>query len=78
MRWLTIAQGDHRVLVAARTQARNQFNDDRVLLSGGPEAEARILHAQEVATFLKANVVQGEKTGEDEQQYSTIVGHSQD
>ncbi|KAL1892764.1 Mitochondrial zinc maintenance protein 1, mitochondrial [Sporothrix stenoceras] len=55
-------QGDSRVLSAAREQIRTNFREKASL----PEAEVQpaIQHAEEVASFLRANVVQGKREEE--------------
>ncbi|EON95778.1 zinc maintenance protein [Phaeoacremonium minimum UCRPA7] len=58
-------EGDTRVLDAARQQIRGGFREKASLPSSDPSTAAAIQHAQEVAAFLKSNVVQGKKEGED-------------
>ena len=60
-----LATGDTRVLDAARQQIRGGFREKASLPSSDPSTAAAIQHAQEVAAFLKSNVVQGKKEGED-------------
>ena len=52
-------------LFAARTQARNQFEGNRRLAAGSKELSESITHAEEVAKFLRENVVQGQAIGSD-------------
>jgi hypothetical protein len=54
--------GDSRVLSAAREQIRVNFREK----AGLPESEVQpaIQHAEEVASFLRANVVQGKREEE--------------
>ncbi|RPA75515.1 mitochondrial zinc maintenance protein 1, mitochondrial [Ascobolus immersus RN42] len=53
--------GDLPVLAAARARAREAFEQNRTLDSSAPEVVDGVKHAEEVAQFLRANVVQGEK-----------------
>ncbi|KAK3694226.1 hypothetical protein B0T22DRAFT_476991 [Podospora appendiculata] len=53
---------DFRMLDAARSQIRHGFREKAVLASS--DAQPAIQRAEEVATFLKANLVQGRKEGE--------------
>lgn len=63
-------QGDERMLTAARTQIRADFRDKATLPPSDPAVSTAILHAQAVASFLRANVVQGKREGEDGETYS--------
>lgn len=45
------------------------FQDKSTLAASDPAAEQAIKHAEEVAAFLRANVVQGKKEGD---VYSTL------
>lgn len=56
--------GDTNVLSAARAEARKNFEQNRSLPAGSTELTAQITHAQEVAKFLRENVVQGQATDE--------------
>lgn len=60
---------DERMLTASRAQIRAAFRANAALAPAGPAIE----HAAAVATFLRANVVQGERAaGEaDSELYST-------
>ncbi|KAF1978540.1 mitochondrial zinc maintenance protein 1, mitochondrial [Bimuria novae-zelandiae CBS 107.79] len=53
-------RGDMRMLSAARLEARKNFENNRGLASGSEEYTKQITHAQEVAKFLRENVVQGQ------------------
>ncbi|KAJ4994004.1 hypothetical protein SVAN01_00481 [Stagonosporopsis vannaccii] len=53
-------QGDSNVLSAARVEVRKNFESNRHLQTGGDEFQKQIAHANEVAKFLRENVVQGE------------------
>ncbi|KAK2073361.1 hypothetical protein P8C59_007650 [Phyllachora maydis] len=55
-------QGDVAVLAAARSQIRSSFRDNATLPSEAVPPAVR--HAEEVATMLKANVVQGRREGD--------------
>lgn len=48
------------MLVAARHQARTAFENSRGLPAGSEEMSKQISHAEEVAKFLRENVVQGQ------------------
>lgn len=54
--------GDMTTLFAARTKVRSQFEENRALDTGSKELTEQIAHAEEVAKFLKENVVQGQAT----------------
>ena len=66
---LTSPPGDLRVLSAARYTARSNFNTNRSLPPGSPEAEAARAHAEEVAVILRKNIVQGEQVEGSEDKY---------
>ncbi|KAL6856585.1 hypothetical protein J3F83DRAFT_752094 [Trichoderma novae-zelandiae] len=53
-------QGDVHVLSAAQTQIRQGFQENRALDSSS-SIENAIRHAEDVATILRKNVVQGQK-----------------
>ncbi|KAK7737348.1 Mitochondrial zinc maintenance protein 1, mitochondrial [Cytospora paraplurivora] len=57
--------GDERVLSAARDQIRTGFRQNASLSPSDPAVAPALKHAEDVAEFLKANVVQGRKEGED-------------
>ncbi len=52
--------GDANVLSAARVEVRKNFESNRHLQTGSEEIQTQIAHANEVAKFLRENVVQGE------------------
>lgn len=54
--------GDANVLSAARIEVRKNFESNRHLQTGTEEFQKSIAHANEVAKFLRENVVQGEAT----------------
>ncbi|KAK3330691.1 hypothetical protein B0H66DRAFT_544617 [Apodospora peruviana] len=65
MRAASIAfDGDMRVLAAAREQIRNGFREKANLAASDPEVQPAIQKAEEMASFLKSNVVQGRKEGD--------------
>lgn len=68
-----IRAGDMSTLFAARTKVRSQFEENRRLPSGSKEMSEQITHAEEVAKFLKENVVQGHATDADGN-YSMMEG----
>ncbi|KAK3203311.1 hypothetical protein GRF29_112g819227 [Pseudopithomyces chartarum] len=53
-------RGDTRMLSAARLEARKHFETNRGLAAGSDEYTKQVAHAQEVAKFLRENVVQGQ------------------
>ncbi|KAF2262457.1 mitochondrial zinc maintenance protein 1, mitochondrial [Lojkania enalia] len=53
-------QGDFNTLIAARYQARKNFEENRELPTGSEELSKQIIHAEEVAKFLRENLVQGQ------------------
>ncbi|KAF7959695.1 hypothetical protein EAE96_001308 [Botrytis aclada] len=57
---------DITVLTSARKQARSTFLSNRSLAPESPESVAAIAHAEDVAQFLRRNVVQGQKVEGDE------------
>ncbi|KAI0397635.1 mitochondrial zinc maintenance protein 1, mitochondrial [Xylariaceae sp. FL0594] len=57
-------QGDERVLNAALSSIRDGFRANATLEPSSPEYPAAVKHAEEVATILRQNVVQGRKEGE--------------
>ena len=56
--------GDARVFEAARYQIREGFREKSFLSPSDPAVLPAIQHAEEVASFLRANLVQGRKDGE--------------
>ncbi|KAK1758289.1 zinc maintenance protein [Echria macrotheca] len=56
-------EGDVRVLDAARQQIRQGFRDNAALPASDPQVQPAIQHAEEVASFLRTNLVQGKKNG---------------
>lgn len=60
---LTILTDDFRVLVAARQEARRQFDEHR---REGIDTPMQINHAKEVAAILRHNIVQGVRDSNDE------------
>jgi complex III assembly factor LYRM7 len=76
---LLMQAGDMNTLFAARAEARKNFESNRALAAGSDELSKQITHAQEVAKFLRENVVQGQ-AAENDSNYSTPlnahgVGH---
>lgn len=61
---LTGQLGDAPVLNAAQLQIREGFQAKASLPSSDPAVESALKHAEEVAQFLRANVVQGQKDGD--------------
>lgn len=58
------------MLSAARLEARKHFETNRGLAAGSDEYTKQVAHAQEVAKFLRENVVQGQ-AADAEANYST-------
>lgn len=52
--------GDMNMLFAARAEVRKNFESNRNLTAGSEELSKQITHAEEVAKFLRENVVQGQ------------------
>jgi complex III assembly factor LYRM7 len=65
--------GDMNVLFAARAEARKNFESNRNLAAGSDELSKQITHAEEVAKFLRENVVQGQ-AADNEGNYSMLLG----
>ncbi|GAW23218.1 hypothetical protein ANO14919_127690 [Xylariales sp. No.14919] len=57
-------QGDVATLTAARSSIREGFRANATLEPTSPEFPAAVKHAEEVATILRQNVVQGQKEGD--------------
>tara|TARA_R110002003_G_scaffold121_26_gene10882 strand:- start:5990 stop:6172 length:183 start_codon:yes stop_codon:yes gene_type:complete len=51
-------------LFAARAEVRRNFESNRNLTVGSEEFSKQITHAEEVAKFLRENVVQGQAADE--------------
>ena len=56
--------GDIRVLDAARQQIRQGFRENATLPPSDPQIQPALKHAEEVAHFLRTNLVQGKKEGD--------------
>jgi len=56
-------EGDVRTLDAARQSIRQGFRDKASLPASHPSIQPAIQHAEEVAAFLKTNLVQGKREG---------------
>ncbi|KAF3002128.1 hypothetical protein G7054_g178 [Neopestalotiopsis clavispora] len=57
-------QGDQPILNAALTQIRTGFRENASLDPKSPEIDGHIKHAEDVATILRENVVQGRRNGD--------------
>ncbi|KAH7401708.1 mitochondrial zinc maintenance protein 1, mitochondrial [Pyrenochaeta sp. MPI-SDFR-AT-0127] len=57
--------GDMNTLFAARAEVRKNFEQNRNLATGSEELSKSITHAEEVAKFLRENVVQGQQADKD-------------
>ena len=60
-------------LFAARTEARNKFEANRNLRIGSEELQSSLVHAEEVAKFLRENVVQGQAADPEGESYSMLA-----
>ncbi|KAF2658007.1 mitochondrial zinc maintenance protein 1, mitochondrial [Lophiostoma macrostomum CBS 122681] len=65
--------GDFNMLSAARQQARQNFEANRALSSGSEELSKQLSHAEEVAKFLRENVVQGQAVDNDAESYKLRI-----
>jgi complex III assembly factor LYRM7 len=65
-----ICKGDLNTLVAARHEARKNFENNRGLAPESEEYSKQITHAEDVAKFLRENVVQGQALDKDQEKYS--------
>lgn len=61
---LTITAGDERVLLAARAAIKQGFREKSSLREQDEAAQSAIKHAEEVASMLRHNVVQGRLAGD--------------
>ncbi|KAM0133401.1 hypothetical protein ACHAP3_005925 [Botrytis cinerea] len=68
---------DTTLLTSARKQARSTFLANRSLALESPESIAAIAHAEDVAQFLRRNVVQGQKVEGDEKYKLNIHEHTE-
>jgi complex III assembly factor LYRM7 len=64
--------GDMNTLFAARAEVRRNFESNRHLTAGSDELSKQIAHAEEVAKFLRENVVQGQ-AADNEGNYSRCL-----
>lgn len=64
--------GDAPVLAAAQEQIRTVFRQQASLSPSGPSTADAIQHAQDVAQFLRANVVQGKRIEGEKDMYRTL------
>lgn len=62
--------GDAPVMAAAHEQIRHKFRQDASLDSSSADAQGAIQHAQQVAKFLRENIVQGRKAEGRDDTYS--------
>ncbi|KAI4943469.1 Mitochondrial zinc maintenance protein 1, mitochondrial [Alternaria rosae] len=66
-------QGDMNTLFAARTEARKKFEANRDLRIGSEELQLSLVHAEEVAKFLRENVVQGQAADTEGESYKLRI-----
>lgn len=66
-------QGDAPILTAAQSQIRTEFRSKATLDPSDASVPAAIQHAEEVARFLRENVVQGKKLDEGENRYKLNI-----
>ena len=57
-------------LIAARHEARKNFENNRGLAPDSEEYSKQVTHAEEVAKFLRENVVQGQASDKEQEKYS--------
>jgi complex III assembly factor LYRM7 len=57
-------------LIAARHEARKNFENNRGLTPDSEEYSKQVTHAEEVAKFLRENVVQGQASDKEQEKYS--------
>ena len=62
--------GDASTLTAARYEVRKNFDQSRSLLLDSEETSKRVAQAEEIAKFLRENVVQGEAVDAEASRYS--------
>ncbi|KAG5974699.1 hypothetical protein E4U55_008085 [Claviceps digitariae] len=65
-------QGDAPVLAAAQQQIRAGFSRQASLCPSESTTRDAIQHAQDVAQFLRANVVQGKRMDSEKDMYRTL------
>ncbi|KAG6014199.1 hypothetical protein E4U43_006826 [Claviceps pusilla] len=65
-------QGDAPVLAAAQEQIRTVFRQQASLSPSEPSTADAIQHAQDVAQFLRANIVQGKRIEGEKDMYRTL------
>ncbi|KAL1799844.1 hypothetical protein ACET3X_000186 [Alternaria dauci] len=70
-------EGDMNTLFAARAEARKKFESNRDLRIGSEELQASLVHAEEVAKFLRENVVQGQAAAEPDSYKLRIHEHTE-
>ncbi|KAF2712501.1 mitochondrial zinc maintenance protein 1, mitochondrial [Pleomassaria siparia CBS 279.74] len=66
-------EGDLNMLIAARHEARRNFEGNRGLINGSEEISKQITHAEEVAKFLRENVVQGQALDKGAEKYKLRI-----
>ncbi|KAK4119344.1 hypothetical protein N657DRAFT_666728 [Parathielavia appendiculata] len=66
-------EGDTRTLDAARQQIRQGFRDKASLPASDPSVRPAIQHAEEVASFLKTNLVQGRRDSQEDNTYKLRI-----
>lgn len=71
----TAFHGDHSTLEAARSQIRDGFEQNAKLKLSDPKVSEHIKHAEDIASILLRNVVQGQKNGD---AYSMFCGPAQE
>ncbi|KAI1077779.1 hypothetical protein F5B20DRAFT_252846 [Whalleya microplaca] len=60
----TAFHGDERVFNAARSSIREGFRANAALAPTDPEVPGAIKHAEEIASILRQNIVQGKMEGD--------------
>jgi len=54
-----------KTLFAARAEVRRNFESNRSLIAGSDDLSKHLTHADDVAKFLRENVVQGQAADEE-------------
>lgn len=66
-------QGDASTLMAAQYEVRKNFDQTRSLLLDSEQTSKRIAQAEEIAKFLRENVVQGEAVDGEASRYKLRI-----
>jgi len=66
-------EGDIPTLTSARYEIRKNFDQNRGLSSGNEDVGKKIAFAEEVAMFMRQNLVQGEQVDAVEERYKLRI-----